>query len=142
MAPRLLFGLPMHGIIEATSAICRRQGVDIDRTSARLTLLTVVEHLDRVLHPPELQALAEALPLALSILLRRGARDGRRHFEGDEVAVRAACEALGDAAGGALGDRLRGHVPDALLGRRTPTSPPPAYVDPMEVDTQRPPPFG
>ena len=67
----------MHGIIEATAELSRRDGVDIDRTFARLTLLTVVEHLDRVLHPDELRALAEALPLALSIMLRRSPRDSR-----------------------------------------------------------------
>ena len=128
----------MHGIIEATAELSRRDGVDIDRTFARLTLLTVVEHLDRVLHPEELRALAEALPLALSILLRRSPRDSRLPFDVEETPARAACEALGRAVGGALGDRLRVDVPDALLGRQA-SRRRASYVDPMEIETQRPP---
>lgn len=128
----------MHGIIEATAELSRRDGVDIDRTFARLTLLTVVEHLDRVLHPDELRVLAESLPLALSIVLRRSPRDSRLPFDVEETPARAACEALGRAVGGALGERLRAEVPDVLLGRTAPRRQP-SHVDPMEIETQRPP---
>lgn len=130
---------PMHGIIEATGAIGRRHGVDVDRTTARLALLAVVEHLDRVLQPAEIAALATSLPLALSIQLRRGPRVVRPPLP-DEALVRAACEALAMAVGGPLAARLHDDVPGALLGQGPPARRQPSHADPLEVETVRPPP--
>ena len=109
----------MHEIVDATAQLCRRRGLEVDRAAARLALLTVVDHLDRVLEPTELVALADALPLGLSLMVQRRSGIERTQFElVDETSLRAACEALSCVVSEPLAAVLRDEVADVLLGRR------------------------
>lgn len=108
----------MHEIVDATAQLCRRRGLEIDRAAARLALLTVVDHLDRALDPSELAALADALPLGLSLMVQRRSGIERTQFEiVDETSLRAVCEALARVVAEPLATVLRDEVADVLLGR-------------------------
>lgn len=111
----------MHEIVDAIAKQSRRHpSEEIDRATARLALLTVVDHLDAVLRPAEITALASALPLGLSLMLQRRAGEKRARFDlVDETSLRVVCEQLARTVGGEVGRALREEIADVLLGRRS-----------------------
>jgi hypothetical protein len=114
----------MHEIVETTARICRRHhGVELDRPTARLAVLTVVDHLDAALDTAELAVLAGALPLALSLMIQRRAQVERTQFDlAEEAQVRSVCDALAQLVQGPLRGKLQGEVAEVLLGRRPASS--------------------
>lgn len=109
----------MHKIVDDVIHLSLRDaGVVLDRTSARLAVVEVVDHLPGLLTRDEVAELEGALPLTLSLMLQRSATAGHGRFALSEpLVVDVVCEVLARSPiGDALARKLRSSVAVGLGG--------------------------
>ena len=106
--------MDMQHMLEDVVALSRRRGVvEVDRPEARLALLVVLDHLDRVLDRDELEELAATMPAGLAVMLERRRGYDRAPLElVSSAAVAVVCEVLAALpVDDAVAARLRRDVP-------------------------------